>query len=446
MGLLSTFKDMLKRDAAKPQQVRRFEGAGGGRRFSSSQNFGSIREATTLAAPQLRSRTRGLVNNNPWCANGVDSLVTALVGTGITPAAKTLDRAERRRKQKAFAEWAKSCDHDGLTDYYGLQAMAARALLVDGESFIHMRQTESGLKLQLMPAELIDSPNTSPNIVSGIEFNSEGQRIAYHVRKADSLSTIRVPAEDMIHIFMPLGAGQVRGVSWFASIILKCTDLDQLEDALLKGFQIAAMHAGFVTSANSDGALPYDGSQTGSELESGIEPGTLKVLPFGTDVKFNSPAQAMGSNEFLQYQLRAIAAGLGVPEFLLTGDMRGANYSSMRSALVSFRQRIERIQYQILIPQFLDRVWQRAMMFEDGDLSVEHYPPALPWVDPLKDVEATTAEITAGLTSRRQAVARRGYDVEDLDDEIKADRDREAALGLQFVTVSTQNESTPPND
>jgi capsid protein len=62
------------------------------------------------------------------------------------------------------------------------------------------------------------------------------------------------------------------------------------------------------------------------------------------------------------------------------------------------------------------------------------------WVDPLKDAEATATMIAGGLKSRRQAVAELGYDVEALDAEIAADRQREAAMGLSFTP--TQKEPT----
>ena len=42
------------------------------------------------------------------------------------------------------------------------------------------------------------------------------------------------------------------------------------------------------------------------------------------------------------------------------------------------------------------------------------------------------AEIDAGLASRRQKVAERGWSVEELDAEIAADRERESAAGLSF--------------
>lgn len=40
--------------------------------------------------------------------------------------------------------------------------------------------------------------------------------------------------------------------------------------------------------------------------------------------------------------------------------------------------------------------------------------------------------ISAGLTSRRRAVAAQGYSVDELDAEIVSDREREKALGLSF--------------
>jgi lambda family phage portal protein len=448
MSLFPKIRTALAR-AIAPEYTRRFEAAGGGRRFASTPNYGSHRVETALASTQLRSRARHLAVNNPWASNGIEALVTALVGTGIVPASGEKSRAARRKLQSQFRSWAKTCDADGLTDYWGIQAQAARALVVDGEAFIQMIESDTGLSLRLIPSEMIQSASASATIdplnVAGIQFDAEGKRVSYSVRKnPNSTKYVIVPASDMIHLFMPLGAGQVRGTSWLASVILKLADLDLLDDALLKGFQVSALHAGYVTNLGSDGALPFDGQQTGSTLDVSLEPGTVKVLPMGTDIKFNSPMQAQQGNEFISAQLRAVAAGLHVPEFLLSGDLRGANYSSMRSALISFRQYIERIQYQILIPQMLDRIWNRVM-FAENDLTVEHYTPALPWVDPLKDVEAVAAEIDAGLISRRQAVARRGYDIEELDDEIAADRDREKILGLSFeVQPATGKQQNAP--
>ena len=172
----------------------------------------------------------------------------------------------------------------------------------------------------------------------------------------------------------------------------------------------------------------------------------MKYVPPGYDIKFSSAQQAQQSIDFARLTLQQVAAGLGVPEHLLTGDLRNANYSSLRAALVSFRQRVEAIQYHCLIPQLCRPIWERFVMvavlsgdvpgdgFDAECLRVEWYPPAQPWVDPLKDAQATVAMIEAGLMSRRQAVAALGYSVEELDAEIAADRAREQAMGLAFTS------------
>ena len=257
------------------------------------------------------------------------------------------------------------------------------------------------------------------------------------------MNPVRIPAEDMLHLFVSHGPGQLRGISWLAPILLRLGELDQLEDALLVGVKVAAMHSGFLVDQNGTGSIPYDGQQSGNILEGGLEPGTLKVLPSGMDIRFNSPQQAQQSIEFVQHQLRAIAAGLGLPAHLLDGDLRNANYSSLRAGMVAFRARVEQIQFHQITPQLLTPIWERVMTTAalDGALpldaesmAVEWYPPPIAHVDPLKDSEAEATLIEAGLKSRKQAVAERGYDIEDLDSEIAADRERETALGLTFGT------------
>ena len=242
--------------------------------------------------------------------------------------------------------------------------------------------------------------------------------------------SIRVESESVLHVFKPLAPGQLRGVSWLAPVILPASDFDKLCDALLKGAQVAAMHAGFITDLNGNGE-PYDG-ETPS-----LEPGALIRLPNGTDIKFNSPQQAQQAAEFMKLNLRQLAAGLGLPDHLLSGDLTGANYSSLRAGLLPFRQRVEQVQYTVLVPQFLAPVWRAVILHGvlSGDLDAPDFegnpeaylladwlPPAFMQVDPMKQVQADAAELEAGLTSRRKLVAARGWVIEDLDAELAAER------------------------
>jgi capsid protein len=58
--------------------------------------------------------------------------------------------------------------------------------------------------------------------------------------------------------------------------------------------------------------------------------------------------------------------------------------------------------------------------------------PKWDWVDPMKDARTEIEQIDAGLKSRTQALAERGYDAEQVDVEIAADKPREKSLGLSF--------------
>ncbi|MEM7667228.1 MAG: phage portal protein [Pseudomonadota bacterium] len=442
--------------------LRRFDAAGGGRRWEGTPSFGRHGAETLAATPVIRSRARHAVANNPHAAAAVEALVTGLVGAGITPASRHSEAVARKAIGETFMRWSERADADGITDAFGLQAAIATALVVDGEAFAQMSFSERGLSVRLIPAEFVDEGLTrelggGARIVAGIEFASDGTRIAYWVRPADPTDVfataqepIRVPADEMLHVYRPMGAGQVRGISWLTPVLLKLGEIDQLSDALLVGAKTAAMFAGFLKDINgTSGENPFEGDQTGSILETGLEPGTLKYLPAGFDISFATPQQAQQTTDFMAAELRAVASGLGIPAHLVSGDLSDANYSSLRASMVAFRQRVERMQNHILIPQFVRPMFERAVMaavlsgeldapdFErarDEWLSAEFYPPRMPWVDPQKDAAAVREMLDSKLMSRRQAIAELGWNIEAVDEEIATDRAREAELGLTTQT------------
>ena len=65
-------------------------------------------------------------------------------------------------------------------------------------------------------------------------------------------------------------------------------------------------------------------------------------------------------------------------------------------------------------------------------LACDWLPTKWDWIDPAKDAAAEILQIEAGLKSRTQAIAERGYDAEQVDREIAAERKRKAELGLDF--------------
>lgn len=422
------FRDIFKRTERRDfGRIERPE-ANGGRRFDAIP--------APVPSPMLRTRARHFHRTNAYAKAGVDAYLTNLVGYGITATPQHSDAGTRKTLSSIFGTFASACDIEGRRTVGAFCAAAVQTLVVDGEAFVQLHEIDGDLRLQLLPSESIDEGRNADFIHQGIEFDVSGRRVAYHLTNGS-----RVAAEDIVH----LAEGQLRGRSWFESVLLRLGETDKLEDALVMGVQVAAMHAGFLVDQNGMGGIPYDGDQRGSVLEGGLEPGTLKFVPSGMDIKFSTPQQAPNGIALAEHEIRAIASGLGVPAHLISGDLRQANYSSLRADMVRFRQRCEALQWNLIIPVLCQPIWNRVITLAalSGDLdgfftdpapflAVEWFPPKIPHVDPAKEAEALREMLRMGLMSRRQAVAELGFDVETLDAEIAADRQREKALGLNF--------------
>ena len=67
--------------------------------------------------------------------------------------------------------------------------------------------------------------------------------------------TVRVPASEVLHIYRPIDAGQIRGLPHVAPAMVRLFLLDQYDDAELDRKKTAAMFAGFITKTAPEEAL-----------------------------------------------------------------------------------------------------------------------------------------------------------------------------------------------
>lgn len=423
-----------QRGGAGVTSRRSLDAATGGRRGSGISSFGPVNFEVSAAAEIVARRAAYLAANNAYLANGSGNLVSYLVGTGARPTALNVPREDRQAAQRAFDAWAEQADHDGRTDFWGIQALMARDVVVHGEGLALMIASAEGLRIQVIPPEHLDRAKTTEfsgggYIVNGVEFDAGGRRVAYWIlpdRPTSAFATaapsVRVNADAVLHVFHPIGPGQVRGLSWLAPAILQAGELDKLTDALLVAAKVSAMHAGFIKDHADTGTMDWDGDIT-------FEPGALTRLPSGTDITFSSPDQMRDAPALIRMNLQALAAALGLPEHLLSGDLTNANYSSLRAGLLPFRARMEQIQHATLVPQFLRPVWRRWLSFQvlDGSLSLpvdttaDWLFPRQPQVDPQKDMSALREMLDAGLISRTRAINELGWNADNIADEIEAE-------------------------
>lgn len=430
------------------------------------------------AGPDMCARARYLVRNNAYAANAVESWAGNIVGTGIHPSSKIGDESLKRETQELWERWTDESDAEGLTDFEGQQRRVARELYIAGEAFVRLRsrRPQDGLcvplQLQILPSEMLPVHDNRVlpygNVVrQGIEFNPWGRRVAYHFYRRHpgdhtdpglSGEQIRIPAENILHIIDPIEAGQLRGYSRFAPIMAKLFILDQYDDAELDRKKVAALYAGFVRRPDRD-SLEDDAKEVDSEGMLPLEPGQLQFLEEGEDITFSSPVDVGGNYEAFQYRnLLQLSVGGGLPYANFSGDMLKANYSNTRSALLEFRRRAEAFQYSVMIYQMCRPIWHRwmdmavmynALQLPDFEAQRPSYhacawlPPRWEWVDPLKDIRAEIEANKAGLKSRTQSIAERGYDILEVDREIAEETCRAKRLGiLQNSSSSFQQSKT----
>ena len=466
-----------------------YEAASSGRRLSTwGTSTAGPNSAIFSSLSTLRARSRELTRNNPNAFAAIDSFVSNLIGAGITPRWQVEDSGLKKEIQQLWADWTEEADYAGACDFYGLQALAARAVIEAGEAFGRFRPQRSNgkltvpLQIQGLEGDHLDAAHSTiaPNkneIRMGIEFRKDGKRAAYWLFRnhpgeafllANNSERVRVPASEIMHIYRPLRLGQIRGRPWMAPIIITLHDLDQYEDAELVRKKTAAMFGGFITQDAPYGMRPPFGKPSGESSSApgepeiiAMEPGTFPILREGQDVKFAEPADVGGSYEsWIKQQLHKIAKGIGTTYEQLTGDLEGVNYSSIRAGLLEFRRLCKMIQRQTLIFQFcrpVARCWM-DMAVASGALKIADYRDnrrkylrikwrgeGWDWVDPVKDQVAEKLAVRCGFKSRAQVIAERGFDIEDIDCEISEDNKRADELGLIFDSDprKTPNKSTP---
>ncbi len=455
-----------------------YESAGTGRRTLGWRTSTIGPNASTLPhLRRLREQARDRYRNDPYGGGAIDYRTAQLVGCGIWPKSRASDKAFRARVDVLFSRWAPQCDADGLFDFAGLETLATRTWQEAGEIFVRFRprRPEDGLavplQLQALEPELLplDDERALPNgnqVRAGIERSRIGTRAAYHFHRAhpsdgetrvDVSQLVRVPADEVAHVYLALRAGQLRGLPHEFRALLAMRDLDLGDDATLVRWQMSNMFMGWLKRSapgvNVD-LDPITGQpiqrDTNDQAMFGMEPGALPVLQHGEDLEFNEPPEAGNTYEaFMRQQLRKLAIAINTPYHALTGDMAQVNDRTIRVILQDFRRSLEALQEQVVIHRFCRPTWvawfESAVLSGALEVSTEFFSDparqadmmAVEWnahrfqhVHPVQDVEADRNEIRAGLSSRQQKVAERGYDVEEIDRQRAEDNTREDQLGL----------------
>ncbi len=467
------------------KKARTYQAASSGRRTSEwGRDRGDVNALLARAGPELRLHARDLIRNNAWAKHGQDVIANNTVGWGITPRPASDDKAANARALELWNAWAvdsTEVDSEGRSMFAGILSLAMKAIASDGEVLVRRRYRRPSdglvlpLQIQMLEADFLDTSKDGESasggkIINGVEFDKLGRRAAYwlfeeHPGSGSSFElSKRVPAKDILHVFLPGRTGQARGVSWFASAIVSLKDLGEYEDAELMKQKIAACFAAFVTDADGLGTAIGEEDEDDDTIEQ-FEPGMVANLPSGKQVTVANPP-GLTSDTLPIRNLRKVAAGLGIAYEDLTGDYSQVNFSSARMARLAHLGCLRSWQWNMLIPQLCAGVWTWAMEAAVLTGQIKEIPRAdwtvspLPLIEPDKEARAYKDLVRIGAMTPDDMVREQGGDpaahweeyaanMKKLDDlKIKLDCDVRAvsAAGLTQERVGLAGGKPPPGE
>ena len=433
------------------------------------------------ALKTLRAASRDLVRNNPYAAGAMDSIADNLIGwEGIRAKPTILGPDEKPAKrvnwelERGWAEWGDQyATVDGVESWFETERLIAKTWAMDGEVFLRHRRgwdNPHGYAVELLDADLLDADYNMPRdsagreIVMGVEVDQYGRPLAYHFWREhpDEMGfrreRTRVLASDISHFFIRYRSGQTRGFPLFTPALTNFEMADGYTEAELVAARYHASKMGFITN-NAPEAIQAYAARLALQTQQGkgetrrrikIGPGSVEELDPGQGFQGFDPTHPSDSfDPFLNSIFRGLARSASMSHLTFTGDLTGANYSSMRAGLLPERDHWRVLQNVIarrvhgpvrrnwlpmaLLTGALDLPSSRASQYQ----AVVWRGRRWQWVDPDNDLTAAEREVKLGLNSRQRLAADRGLDYEVVIDESADDIAYAKAAGVYVGGVYT---------
>lgn len=424
----------------------------------------------------LRARSRNLCQNNEYAKGFITDLKSNVIGAqGVRfqcrskNADGTLDNMDNTSVEMAFKKFSKPGQFEVSRrfDRATFERLLIETIARDGEAIIYKHKgfdNTSKFALRFIDADYLDErystekhPGTGNRVRMGVEIDKYGAPVAYHflkVHPGDSLTSIsrnernRVPAEHILHLFIPTYAEQARGVPWLHACMIGLRDLGGYHEAALIAARVGAAKMGFIASPTAD-SYTGDGTDADGNTVMEAEAGTFDQVPEGTTLLEWNPQYPHGDFEpFTKALLQGIAAGAGMSYHKLSRNLEGVNYSSGRLGELADRDIYMMLQNWI-IEQFHEKFYEDWLLFAlsaqaitgptgsplpfakmEKWLDVYWQPRRWKWTDPQKEFNAIKGNIDERLMSRSQAIRDMGYDPEEVWREIQQEEQMLESLGV----------------
>jgi hypothetical protein len=378
----------------------------------------------------IREQCRALALANEFAINGHENRISYVVGTGYA------FRAVAQEDSPAALQTAREVE-DVIDEFvernrwHRRQQEVLRRLDRDGEVFLRLFVLPGGKTAVRFvdPAQVSTPPRLAhaPAASFGIHTDADdvetvhGYYIDGHFVAADEIQHRKANVDGNVKRGLPLFFPVRKNLRRAEKLLRNMSVVAGIQSAIAiirkHGSGTRASVRQFVQNQAEIGAASGNAGRT--SLFQRYAPGTILDAFAGTEYEF--PAAAIDASRYvvvLQAELRAIAARLVMPEFMLTSDASNANYASTMVAEGPAVRMFQRVQNEMLHDdvELLRRVVAAAAAGGrlPGDclsgVDVQGVPPSLAVRDRFKEAQADEILVRNGAMSPQTMAMRHGLD------------------------------------
>lgn len=383
-----------------------------------------------------RAKARQLVVRNPHARNILRLLEAYVTGPGL----KLTVQQRIAETDARGPELVRVCQDlwDSFVSasqcHYSFSEHARRTWR-DGEMFLRKFETDAWPpQVRFIDPERIGATTHQPDSHGIITDSSDVETpLAYlQIDPIGGSLVDEIPAADVLHSRIGVDSNQKRGVTLFAPILhtLDCFDKWVETELTARKLQSSIVLWRKVqgspqqASGIADGASGGDTSRGRRER---IQPGTILTTNHGTDIQFLQPNTNFGDAVPLgRMLLLNVAAGVGLPEFMLTSDASNANFASTMVA-EGPAVKLFQAEQQFFSREFT-RLWRWIMTeaVRIGELPEDVFDVVQPsWTFPQlinrdrpRERMADVRLVETGVLSRAEVARRDGVDPEQMKAEL----------------------------
>lgn len=381
---------------------------------------------------RIRNESRWFATHHPFAVSALENRASYVVGSGHTYTVRPKPKAD------ISDETLEAIERE-ITEFLELNLWQHRQienqirLDRDGEVFLRFFEVDGRLVVRYIEPEQVTTPPGDKSLFGVITDDQDAEKVlAYWVRyDANRMDWQRIEADEIQHRKTNVDGTMPRGLpTLFAvranlrrvwKLLRNMTTVASIQAAVAIVRQHGAAPAGSVQQYVSRMAsVPQHQEQSQqSQTYERFPPGAIIDVAPGVEVKF--PAEGINVANYvaaIQAELRAIAARLAMPEYMLSGDASNANYSSTLVAEGPAVKMFERLQSQMIwwdcqVLMAALEVAERAGRLPEGiskQIVIDAEAPTVMTRDRLKEAQADQILYTLGIVSPQTLAARYGFD------------------------------------